>query len=237
MAIAQPGDRRLARPLHRCLGTLALLVILGIAAVPAGAQQSTAVPDRPSGNSWTDERPTYFDPLAMSWGDGKWWWTLFTGVAAKTYATEMARGKFDLGGTYIVGAAIGREYGSLGDWFRLEWEAGASFQFGKEEIGDLRFYPLTVRFKSFPWNDYVVTSFAMGYGISWMTDTSRYERRDDIKTAKANAALFAELTFAMPERPDWALMLRLHHRSPIFGLLEDRGDSTDFLTIGLKHRF
>lgn len=44
-----------------------------------------------------------------------------------------------------------------------------------------------------------------------------------------------ELEFSRPNQP-WSVIARLHHRSPGFGLVADKGGS-NFLALGVRRRF
>jgi hypothetical protein len=212
---------------------------LTLLAAPCEAQVQQAGPSASAtpARSWAQERPDYFDPLGGSWNDGNWWWSGFAGVVALNYTSHFLLLQPDFGRTYMVGATLGREYAKYG-WLRFEWEASASLEFLKEQpIGDFRLMPLTARFVDFPWNRWVLTSFASGIGLSWMTSKSRYEEEDGDKTKRWNVGVFWELTFADPDRPDWAGLVRVQHRSPLLGLLPDHGNTLDFFVLGLKHRF
>ena len=46
-----------------------------------------------------------------------------------------------------------------------------------------------------------------------------------------------ELTLALPSHPDDELLLRFHHRSGIFGLINGVDTGAQFGTIGFRHRF
>lgn len=220
----------------------AALAFAGITCLPSAREalaQAPAVtaPDAPAGRSWTAPGPSQFDPLNLAWNDGRWWVTGFSGVVAKNYISHIARLHPDFGGTYTVGASLGREWARWEPWLRFEWEVSASLQFGQEWSGDFRAMPL-VRFVAFPWNHYIFTTAAIGWGPSWMTSKSRYEQQDDsTRTHRLNSAMTFEITIADPARPDWMGLLRVNHRSPLLGYLKDHGDDTDFVTLGVKHRF
>jgi hypothetical protein len=46
-----------------------------------------------------------------------------------------------------------------------------------------------------------------------------------------------EITLALPDRPEVELLLRLHHRSGVFGLVSDAWGGAQYATIGLRWRF
>jgi hypothetical protein len=46
-----------------------------------------------------------------------------------------------------------------------------------------------------------------------------------------------EITFALPSRPDIELLFRFHHRSGVFGLVNDAFGGSQYGTVGLRLRF
>jgi hypothetical protein len=212
---------------------LALVVVTGN---HVAALAQTPTNSSPAG-SWTQDRPNYFDPLGGRWNDGSWWWSGFAGVVARNYTSRFLVLDPDFGNSYMIGGAIGREYAKFG-WLRFEWETSASIEFlGEQPIGDFRVMPLNARLVEFPWNRWVLTTFATGIGFSWMTSKSRYEEDHGDKTKRWNVGVLFELTLADPDRPDWAALIRIQHRSPLLGLLPDHGNTLDFFVLGVKHRF
>ena len=46
-----------------------------------------------------------------------------------------------------------------------------------------------------------------------------------------------EATFALPKRPDWQIVYRLHHRSGVFGLFGAENAGNTAVQIGVRHYF
>ena len=190
----------------------------------------------PEGRAWTDRREAYFAPFDLDWNDGRWWATASLGVVAKNnFSSIVLLADPDFGKTYIGGIALGREFGAIIDALRLEWEAGASLVWGREDYVDLRF-EIGARWIRFPWNEYVFTTAALMIGPSYITSRSNYELNEG-EAARFKNGLILEITAAPPDRPDLALALRIHHRSSIFHLIPDAGTPSDFVTLGFKYRF
>ncbi|MBC6440833.1 MAG: hypothetical protein GDA49_10590 [Rhodospirillales bacterium] len=62
------------------------------------------------------------------------------------------------------------------------------------------------------------------------------ERHDDLSDRSRLLNRFnLELTGAMPHHPDTSLMVRLQHRSGIFGLINGVTDASNFLPFGVRH--
>jgi hypothetical protein len=71
------------------------------------------------------------------------------------------------------------------------------------------------RWVRFPWDQLVDTTFAIGVGPSFATRKAWFERDEESGRGGSRllTALIFELTLAAPRHPDWAVALRLHHRS------------------------
>lgn len=77
-----------------------------------------------------------------------------------------------------------------------------------------------VRWREFPWNNTVLTTFGIGEGISWASHVPQQEidaEDEPGNSRKLLNYLMTELTFSLPNHPEWQVMYRLHHRSGVFG--------------------
>ncbi len=200
---------------------------------PIGIQTAYAgMKSRP----WFADRPNYFNPFDFQWGDGRSWINGYAGVVANAELSSILfAGDFHTGDVGLVGVSFGREFGSLGNALRFEWELGGSFHFGDETFATAHAY-LIARWIWFPWNNWLMTTFAMGTGPSLASKKSKYEAEKGEASYYKNGMMM-EFTFNLPEEPDWLLQLRIQHRSSIFGVLPKAGTPSDYLTIGFKHRF
>ena len=150
----------------------------------------------------------------------------------------------------IVGFALSREFASLSyndtDLLGFEAEAGLAQRFGDQTEAEM-WAALYVRWKWFPWNDTVKTSFAISTGLNYATGISDYELRVSGNGEGSNLFHYfaPELTFALPERPDSELVLRMHHRSgikddqglPGFALFNYADTGATYATVGVRQRF
>ena len=98
---------------------------------------------------------------------------------------------------------------------------------------------LLFRWKEFPWNDTVDTSFAIGDGLSFPTDLPAEELNAHGRgnSGRLLNAVMMEITLADPAMPEWALALRYHHRSGFFRSFSDVGEASTVFGLGLKRRF
>lgn len=96
---------------------------------------------------------------------------------------------------------------------------------------------LVLRWHDFPWDDKIDTTFAIGEGLSFATSVPELEiLRNGRSTQLLNYLLF-ELTFALPQEPDWQFVGRLHHRSGVYGLFDGVGSGSNIYSAGIRRRF
>lgn len=106
-------------------------------------------------------------------------------------------------------------------------------------IGQFNPY-LLFRWEHFPWDKYVVTTFAIGEGFSWVSDIPSRESRTPEKAAIARKFynyLMFEASFARPKQPEWQLVYRLHHRSGVFGLYGPGVNGSTAVGLGVRYQF
>ncbi len=93
------------------------------------------------------------------------------------------------------------------------------------------------RWANFPWNHYVNTSFAIGEGISYDTSIPSLERKSSADTKRLLNYLMLEATFALPDHPRLQLVLRLHHRSGMFGVYHAGNTGSNDIGLGIRYMF
>lgn len=136
----------------------------------------------------------------------------------------------------LIGAAFNRRVFKLGPHFAIELEGQIVRHFRKQDHWEFNALGL-IRYLTFPWDNYVDTSFAAGNGLSLATSTPEIERDDDKRTSQLLNYLMFELDFTLPQYPAWTLSTRLHHRSSIFGTFFGARAGSNFLATGLKYNF
>jgi hypothetical protein len=132
----------------------------------------------------------------------------------------------------------GLDLGHLGEYITVEPEAGASYRFGdKEDLGEF-WGALYFRYDGFFWNDSLYTTVALDTGLSLLTETSDWEAsRSSQGTSQVLHYFSPEITFADPDNKNVELVLRLYHRSGIFGAIDGVHSGSTFVTTGLRFRF
>ena len=128
--------------------------------------------------------------------------------------------------------------GDIGDDLTIEGEIGGSYRFGVEDLGEV-WTALYLRYDGFPWNETIYTTVAIDTGLSLLTDTSIFEvGRDSYEpSSRLLHYLGPEITIANPDNKDLELVLRYHHRSNVFGLVDDVSSGSTFISAGVRVRF
>ena len=137
----------------------------------------------------------------------------------------------------------GYDLGTIGDDFTLDGEIGGGYRFGEESMAEL-WTALYLRYDGLPWNDIVYTTIAADLGISVLSEKSEIEasREADSDGQHANASYILhffspEITIADPDNKNVELVLRLQHRSGIFGLIDGITSGSTIVTTGIRVRF
>lgn len=167
-------------------------------------------------------------------GQLPWAVTLYGGVFMNTSLGGMFSFQYDPQDSYIGVLAVSREIWTLTRHLRFELEGQVAKNFGKQTNWELNAL-LVGRWVTFPWNDYVYTTFAVGDGFSYTTAVPKLEREFEGTSRQLMNYLMFELTLSPPQHPEWAFVTRIHHRSALFGVYGN-GDS-NVLAVGVKYRF
>ena len=138
----------------------------------------------------------------------------------------------------LVAGTVSRELVAYRDWVAIEAEIGAGKRFGLLREGEF-WGAAYLRWKLFPWNDYVRTTVAVSTGLNYATDVPLYEK---LRTKGSGSQLLhflaPELTLGLPSVPDLDLVLRFHHRSGgDFAIFNHTSGGAQYGTAGLRYRF
>ncbi len=175
---------------------------------------------------------------------------VFGGVGADTNFYQLIYSPWtaDLTDIGLIGTSYSHRFGTLnevigdigqiGDDLTIEGEIGTSVRFGDESLGE-GWVALYLRYDGLPWNDTVYTTIGINTGLSYLTDISEFERgRDsDGNASKLLHYMGPELTFADPDNKVLELVLRYHHRSGVFGLIDGVVSGSTFISAGIRARF
>ncbi|MBS0271499.1 MAG: hypothetical protein JSR85_02490 [Proteobacteria bacterium] len=174
-----------------------------------------------------------------SWWKQGWAVTLFSGpLTSQTSSRIFSDANFE--GSGIVGLAASKELVSFYEKrLGLELEGQAVQHFGNQKHFEINPAVLILRWKSFPWDNSLPTTLAIGDGISIATKKPHLEvkRRGHKKSAKTLNYVMAELTLSPACYPQWAFVLRYHHRSGMFGTFHGVEDASTAFAAGVKYWF
>ena len=98
---------------------------------------------------------------------------------------------------------------------------------------------LNFRWKTFPWDHYVTTTFAIGDGLSYVTSIPLREEHDSSNNNAKRLLNFlvVEATFAVPSHPDLQFVVRAHHRCGAWGLFGAGNLSSNAVGVGIRYLF
>lgn len=94
-----------------------------------------------------------------------------------------------------------------------------------------------LRWRHFPWDHYIRNSVGIGQGIAYNNRTPEGETFTPDKPHRLLNYIMFEMTFAHPNHPALQLVVRIHHRSGVFGLYGTHRSGSTALGIGLRFVF
>jgi hypothetical protein len=177
------------------------------------------------------------DPIQDSIARYKSFLTVYAGAHAQDHIGDVFtfKPKFE-DNAYVGVVALARQFWHYKKYISFEVEGQIGKHFNTDDQWEFVGL-ITARWHEFPWNNYVNTSFAVGDGISYYTEISNVEKKDDEDAQYALNYLMFELTLGLPQYPKWDLVLRIHHRSSMFGLVGPAGSGSNFVCGGFKYSF
>jgi len=174
-----------------------------------------------------------------SWWSKGWAVTLFSGPLTSQTTSKIFSDP-DFGNSGIVALAGSKELGTVLDKrLGFELEAQLVQHFGDQRNFEFNPVVFIARWKQFPWNETVHTTFAIGDGISIASEKPKLEvkRRGKDDTSQTLNYVMAEATFSHPSYRQWAFVLRYHHRSGLFGAFNGVHDASTAFAAGVKYWF
>lgn len=160
--------------------------------------------------------------------------TLYGGQGTRSSIHEiMFQTEFE--DSWFVGAGVGKTLATLTPDMTLEAEGNILKHMGKQHHWEAAAAPM-VRWHTFPWNDTVATTAAIGLGLSYATHLPVIEQEKNGKSNTLLVFLPVEVTVAPEPDSAWAGVLRIHHRSGAWGVVGPRGGS-NFATVGVRYHF
>jgi hypothetical protein len=141
----------------------------------------------------------------------------------------------DFENSYFLALSLARKIGGYQD--KLSFEVEGQVVKHLDYMDHWEFNGLfTGRWDKFPWDDTIDTSLAFGIGPSYATEKPQVEIDNNSETSKFLIYWMIEIALGLPEYEQTALILRLHHRSDAWGLINEDGGSNG-IGLGVKYRF
>ena len=138
--------------------------------------------------------------------------------------------------SYLVALALSKRFASFRHYIDWEIEGQAVKHFGYQHHKEFNGL-IVARWRPFPWDRYLDTTFAVGEGLSYATETPRFEALQYDETSRLLNYLMFELAFSLPEVPQWSVVGRIHHRSGAWGLFNGVHGASNALGLGLRCAF
>ncbi|MEL6714273.1 MAG: hypothetical protein AAFP86_10900 [Planctomycetota bacterium] len=124
------------------------------------------------------------------------------------------------------------------DGIDLELEGNVAQWFGDQDHTEFNGL-FIVRWRDLPWDDWLDSSFGFGNGLSWATDDPLLEDKFHPETGATRLLwhIAVDIGVTLPWAPDWELLLRVHHRSGVFGTFDDVDGGSNAIGFGLRYHF
>lgn len=139
--------------------------------------------------------------------------------------------------SYLLAASYQYAYQEhLEGALRVEYELNAAYNFGEQDHWELNVAPIGLRWQRFPWDHYLHSSLAFGLGVSYAFDRPEVEQRLENDTQQFLLFWQLELTAGPLDGP-WSAVLRLHHRSPGWGVMGVADGGMNAPSLGFRYSF
>ena len=161
--------------------------------------------------------------------------TVYAGRVTDARAGDVITGDFSFVDANLITGALawtGKRF--MNNALSLEVEGQVGKYFGDQTHWEFNL-PIVVRWNKFPWNEWVDTSLAWGVGPSYATEVPKVEVALHGSSQQWLIYWFGEIKLG-PPKTDWAISLRLHHRSTGWETVGKSGGSNT-LAAGLSYRF
>ena len=170
--------------------------------------------------------------------NNQWFISYYIGQFSDTAFNEIIRFNTEFESSYVHVLSVGKELGVYKDKIQYELEAQVSKHTGDQDHEEINGV-FTLRWLPFMWDDHLDTSFAFGNGFSYATEDPPLEIRDsdDDETSKWLYYFLVETAFAVPKSTNWDLFIRIHHRSSVFGAINNVMAGSNYVGLGLRYRF
>jgi len=140
----------------------------------------------------------------------------------------------------ILGGAYSRRFARFWRFFMLDGELGGVYRQGQTNGGEF-WAALYLRYDGFPWTEYLYTTLGLSMGPDYVTRLPQPEvgtpQRPEPHTSRVLNYFSPEITFALPQSPQYEFSMRYMHRSGVFGLYNGVWEGSNTFTLGFRFRF
>ncbi len=177
----------------------------------------------------------YFSPSAHAEGD--WALTLY-GARLNAYSLgDTLTFKAHYFDSYLAVLAVSWRAFSFREFVDIEAEGQVGKHLGGGQNNwEVNALPV-IRWRYFPWNEYLRTSIAVGTGLSYALGTPSLEAIGTAHPSRLNGYVMLEVAASLPQWPKWSVVARLHHRSGMGGLISKTMDASNAVGLGIKYVF
>jgi hypothetical protein len=177
----------------------------------------------------------------LTGADRDWAASLFGGVLTEnSFVNSLYSVNPRLADDYLVGTDVTYTYYRLQRLpIDLELDVTGAKRFGIDHQWDFGIIPM-VRWKEFPWNNYVYTNFRIGLvGVDYVTGISPWELHwagNDHGSRFLNY-LALEVDFRPSADSQFEWYVGSHHRSGAWGTIDGTYGGSTYMTTGLRYHF
>jgi hypothetical protein len=138
----------------------------------------------------------------------------------------------------LVAGAYSQSFAHPSPRQQWEWEVNVASWTGNQDHFEVNGLVMW-RWKAFPWNDTVRTTFGFGNGLSYANSAPDLEAFFHPETGTNHLLwhIATELTFGAPRWEAWDVVLRVHHRSGVFGTFDGVDGGSNVVALGLRYWF
>ena len=242
-----PPPDRVTTPRQQALPATAATVPPAAPAAPVSEPAPVpAVVTAPAAPARTPVDLSHLSPAdrARAIADSRpWSATLFVGSSVadgKLRDLMVAPWSGSWGDDTLVGGAVQYRVARFWRFFMVDLEAGSAYRFGDTEGGEF-WGAVYLRYDGFPWSNYVYTTVGLSMGPDFVTRLPQVERGTDAYPEQNQSAWLnffsPEITFALPDYPQYEVAFRYMHRSGMFGLYNGVWEGANSFVVGFRYRF
>ena len=166
-----------------------------------------------------------------------WYLTLYRAQLSGDKLVETLTLQADLDEEFWFWAlAVGKQIHRYSDDVTFELEGQFVDHHGRQDHNEYNAV-FVVRWQNFSWDNHVKTTFAVGEGISYASEVPVIEEENHDRATQWLDYLLFEATLAAPKEENWRFVVRVHHRSGVFGAISDVKGASNAIGRGVRYDF